>query len=96
MGEPSKSLSSIPRRFWTEAVARLALAQGDHALALEMVRALHEDAQPGGAASLDELLSDAEAAVASAQARAGKERTIERLQGCLRRARALRRARSTT
>ena len=93
MSEPSSNLSSIPRRFWTEDVARLALKQGDHDLAVEIVNALREAAAPGEAASLDELFEEALSARASAQSRAVKERIIERLQACLKRARALRRER---
>jgi hypothetical protein len=93
VSDPGSNLSSIPRRFWTEAVARLALDQGDHDLAIEIAKALIADAPPSEKASFDELLEDARAARARALSRDGKARVIERLQACLKRARVLKRQR---
>jgi len=93
VSEQSSNLSSIPRRFWTEDVARLALKQGDHDLAMEIAETLKEAAPPGEAGAFDQLLEDARAARQRAGKRADRERVLERLQACLRRARALRRER---
>ena len=93
MSDPGSNISSIPRRFWTEAVARLALEQGEHDLAVEIAEALRAGAEPSTDAALDELLEDARAARARALSRDGKERVLERLQAGLKRARALKRQR---
>jgi len=96
MAKPiSTELRELPRRFWTESVARVALEQGNHQLVLEMVQELLSK-KPGEATQRLVSLHGAARKGLEKQARHEKHsRVIQQLKQWLHNARKIKRERAT-
>lgn len=88
---PRPAFDGVPRRFWTAALARLALAQGEYHLALQVVAALEPTADEGQRSALRGIRADAERGLHEAARQRQRKARVDQLEVWLRRARQRRR-----
>jgi hypothetical protein len=91
--DPTK-LHDIPKRFWTLEVAKVALGQGHHRLALKMVETLLPRAPADETDELHRLLADAREGIEVEERRRKYQTVIQRLSRCLMRVREMKNARA--